>query len=409
MTSIDAISPFDPDPTATLWQHDADELARYVADPANEWFRRQACALALAGRVPEEHVPALIARIQDVEEDAEVRVPLLEALGDRAELLPWLRQPERKEEDDDFGLHEAFLKARGRLGDRTATGDLAVRAAEPRDVQRGAGEAGLNALADRCGLPAVLEDLGEARPEDRLARDLLRHRAGQDITASLADPDRMVAHHAYLLATDPARLRAYLAGRPPVEAALWAVCALHRLTGDAEETADRYARLGRPRVDVPGLPEQMRRAIVHEYAAASERGTDPRWRLEAICGEPPAPVDVEGQLRRSIEALGGAGIAFEAPVDAFEHHGIGSGTYHAIRLGEGGTVRVSTLGPFVGTLGEWDRTLDDDSPARTALERAGFHWVERATANLIVTDLCVYWFGRRLPLNVDTLLYFWQD
>ncbi|MER7767391.1 hypothetical protein [Kitasatospora sp. NPDC096140] len=402
MTSIDDLIPFErPYDAAALRARDADELARYAADPERHWYRRRACVEALAGRVPEPHAPALLDVLRNHGETAELRVALLDLFADRAELLPWLRHPDRNR-DGQYGLCQAFLKARGVLGDRTATAELATLAAHPWSRWREFGEAGLDALADRHGLPTVLAGLGDARPEDRLARDRLRHRAGQDVTDSLADPDRLVAHQAHTLAADPERLRALLASDRPVEAALWAVCALHRLTGDTAEARAWDDRLGRPRVDVPGLPEEMRHAIVHEYAARCERDTDPRWRVEALRTDPPAPVDADGRLRRVTEALEAAGIDFDPPVSAHEDNGAGEGTYHVIELDED-SLFVSTLGPFAGG------TDTDDAPARPVLEGAGFRWVDQATRDTVVTGLCVYYFGERGPLKVDTLLFHWQD
>ncbi|MER7583375.1 hypothetical protein [Kitasatospora sp. NPDC097691] len=402
MTSIDDLIPFArPYDVTALRACGADELARYAADPERHWYRRRACIEALVGRVPEQHAPALLDVLRNREETAELRVALLDLLADRAEILPWLRHPERSQ-DGQYGLCQAYLKARGVLGDRTATAELATLAANPSWRWRAFGEAGLDALADRRGLATVLADLGDARPEDRLARDRLRHRAGQDVTDSLADPDRTVAHQAHTLVADPERLRTLLASDPPVEAALWAVCALHRLTGDSAEARAWDRRLGSPRVEVPGLPEEMRLAIVHEYAARCERDTDPRWRVEALRTDPPEPAEVEGRLRRVTEALEAAGIDFDPPVSAHEDNGVGEGSYHVIRL-DGDSLFVSTLGPFAGG------TDTDDTPARRVLERAGFRWVDEATRSTVVTGFCVYYFGERGPLKVDTLLFYWQD
>jgi hypothetical protein len=97
--------------TAALREFDADALARYAADPANAWWRRRHCVQALDGRVPEPRVPDLVARVRDTGETAEVRVALLDVLGDRTELLPWLLHEERRDEKR-YGMAEAILKAR---------------------------------------------------------------------------------------------------------------------------------------------------------------------------------------------------------------------------------------------------------------------------------------------------------
>ncbi|MGA5821755.1 hypothetical protein ACPC54_28290 [Kitasatospora sp. NPDC094028] len=405
MTAIADLTPLcGPDELAALRRLDADELARCAADPARPWWQRRACAQALTGRLPQPWTAELIARAQDPGETSEVRIALLDLLGDRAELLPWLRHEDREREGG-FGMREAFLKARGTLGDREALPGLSAIAASTWPYRSEAGEAGLDALVARYGLADVLAELGEgggSRFEDRLARVRLRHAAGQDVTDSLADPDHAVAHRAAELADDPAALRALLAGEPAVDTALWALWALHRLTGDAAEARAGYRRLGSPRVEVPGLPEDVRRAVLHEYAPKCERDTDPRWRVEALCTEPPAPVDVDGQLRRAVEVLTAVEAEPKAPLSADEDNGTGQGCYHVIYHHEDVSLFVSTLGPFVhGDEGE--------EFLRGPLERAGLRWIDDAVTGTVVTGLCVYYFGERVPLKVDTLLFYWQD
>ncbi|MGN9791113.1 hypothetical protein ACTMTU_08410 [Streptomyces sp. OZ13] len=386
--------------TVALREFGADALARYVADPANAWWRRRHCVQALDGRVPEPRVPELIARVRDTGETAEVRVALLDVLGDRTELLPWLLHEERREEKR-YGMAEAILKARGRLGDLSATGELATLAASPWSREQDAGRAGLDALVARHGPDAVLAGLGDARPEDRMFRIRMRARNDEDVTDALADPDRAVAHLAQSLADDPDRLRAYLAGAPTTEAKLWAAYALHRLTEDGGETREIYESLGRPRVEVPGLDEDLRAAIVHEYAPGCRRQSDPRWRVEALATDPPTAADMDDRLRRATAALAAAGLTPGAPVPIGEHNQQGDGTYYVIPH-NGKHLCVSTLGPFT-------TAHDPDPAARSALEAADFRWIDEETGSITVTDLCVYYFGGRAPLDVGTLLFYWQD
>ncbi|MFM9586883.1 hypothetical protein [Streptomyces caniscabiei] len=260
---------------AGLRRLDADALARYVADPAYPWWRRVPCARALGERVPERHVAHLISRVRDPGDVAEVRIALLDLLADRAELLPWLKHQDRRHERS-YGMPEAFLKARGMLGDRSAARELATLAASPWARRQGVGEAGLDALVTRYGVEVVLADLGDERPEDRAFQVRMRHRAAADVTDALADPDREVAYLAQSLLSDPRRVRGYLDEAPTVEAKLWAAYALHRLTGDVAETRRVYDTLGRPRVEVAGLDDELRGAILHEYASGCERQSDPR-------------------------------------------------------------------------------------------------------------------------------------
>lgn len=386
--------------TAALHAYDADALADYVGDVRNAWWRRRICVQALAGRVPEARIPALLDRIRDGEETGEVRVALLDLLCDRAELLPWLRHEERRRESA-YRMPETVLRIRGLLGDRTAARELTTLAFSPWWHRRQLGEAGLMGLVERYGDEAILAELDEARPEDRAFAVWMRYRAGGDVTPYLADPDRGVAYAAHELATDPVRLRAYLAEGPATEAAVWAVCALHRITEDLDETRELDERLGHPRVEVRGLDEELRRAIVHEYAAGCERVSDPRWRLEALCTEPPARPDATDQTTRAAAVMAAAGLAPKPPVSCWEHEKQGDGTYYVIEC-DGPEVLVSTLGRFV-------MSHDHDHAARLPLEEAGFRWIDREAADTEVTDLGVYYFGTRGPRDVDTLLFYWQD
>jgi hypothetical protein len=383
---------------------DADLLAAYVADPTHPWWRRRACADALAGRVPERWIGELAARVRDGH--GEVCIALLSVLADLdvaapQGLLAWLR--DEAPHDRRFGVADAALAARGRLGDRTAVPGLAVLAASPWARVRTLGEVGLDALVARHGVGSVLGELSDDRPEDRVCAVRLRRRERADVTAALADPDRTVAYLAAQdLGAEPDRVRRFLDEEAPtLEARLWAAYALHRVTGDEAETRAIHDRLGRPRVEVAGLDEEARSAIVHQYASRCEWGSDPRWRVEAICSDAPARPDQEEQLRRALAAMLDAGFAPEPPISAGEANAQGGGTYHVIRCGED-TVLVSTLGRFV-------RGEDDESVARLALEEAGFRWIDAATGAVRVEGLCVYYFGEREPLTVDTLLFYWQD
>ncbi len=385
---------------AALREVNADDLARYAADPAHPWWRRKACVLALAGRVPQRRVADLIARVRDPGDVGQVRIALLDVLTDRAELLPWLRHEDRQHERS-YGVPEALLKARGMLGDRSAARELATLAASAWRHRRAVGEAGLDALVTRYGVETVLADLGDTRPEDRGFHVRARHRAGHDVTDALADPDRGVAYLAQSLLSDPDRLRRYLAEAPTTDAKLWAAYALHRLTSDTAETLAVYETLGRPRVEVTGLDDELRSAILHEYASGCERHSDPRWRIEALCTEPPTRPDQDEQLSRATAALTAAGLTPKPPVSCGEHNRQGGGTYHVIEIGDS-ELFVSTLGRFVtGDVG--------NLAARHALESAGFRWIDETTGGIRVTDLCVYYFGNRAALTVDTLLFYWQD
>ncbi|MFJ7154293.1 hypothetical protein ACIQUQ_05090 [Streptomyces sp. NPDC101118] len=388
---------------------DAEALARCAADAAQPWWRRNACAAALEGRVPERWVPVLLDRVRDAGDTGSVRLALLRLLAGRPELLPWLRDPARRDESA-YGMPEAVLEARAALGDLTAVPELATLAFSPWHRRRLTGEAGLDVLAGRYGAPAVRELLDGGRPEDRAYAVRMLDRVGGDVTPALADPDPAVAYLAQSLLTDPDRLRRFLTEGPGTSAALWAAYALHRLTGDAARTRELYEELGRPRVDVPGMDEELRAAVLHEYGAECEAASDPRWRIETLCAEPPAPVDVAAQLRRATAALGAAGLRPRPPLSCGEAHRQGGGTYHVIGYGDEPAgprgdlpeVHISDLGRFAAGHGE-------DPAVRGALEAAGFRWIDDAVGDLVVTGLGVYFFGHRNPLSVRDLLFYWQD
>ncbi len=112
-----------------------------------------------------------------------------------------------------------------------------------------------------------------------------------DVTQALADEERMVAREAYdrlVHVTDHHdELHRMVADRAPGH--VWALAVL---AARGEPIDDQWEALGRPRVDVPGLPEDVREAIVREYVPGT-RDIDPLWLLEAVClpdKEPPDPL-----------------------------------------------------------------------------------------------------------------------
>ncbi|MDI2129070.1 hypothetical protein [Yinghuangia seranimata] len=65
---------------------------------------------------------------------------------------------------------------------------------------------------------------------------------------------------------------------------------------------------------------------------------------------------------------------------------------------------ISTLGPYATTYEDFE-----EPPARAALESAGFRRLGDTLGVVHAEGLCVYYFGRRGPLTVRQLLFYWQD
>ncbi len=403
MSKVDSAIPQAGKPDATkLAAIDADTLARYVVDPTHPWWRRRPCVEALKGRVPEDHVPGLLDRIRDPEDTSEVRIALLALLGDRSELLPYLQTITR---DASCAIYENALAARGRAGDLTAAPELALCAAGTWMARVQHGEQGLDALIDRHGVAVVEHAVGTTTIEGRIFANRVRGRERSDLTAALADPDTGVARRAVELiiktgVPDDDHLLDHVVTGSTLEARLWAIYALHRRGHDVREL---WHALESPRIAVPGLPEEMRAAILREYPG--ELATDPRWLLERVCAPGPTPPDEEVLLARAVAALRSAGLAAGEPVSAGDANKQGAGTFYEVSS-TNGLILVSTLGMFAtGGYDDWSGPARE----RAVLEAAGFAWVDEALGALLVPRLPVYFFGCRDPQSVHALLFYWQD
>lgn len=371
-------------PMTAIAHHSADVLVSVVLDGRQEWWRRRICAFALSGRVPAASVPALLDLVRDSGVTTEIRVALLEILPPSGELLAWLRTA------DDHGLDLAILRTRARFGDTTAVPELVRLMASEWYHRRIVAEQGIDMLGQRAVLDALGFDsalslmLFGPTPEARL---LGVRWADPDITQALADEERMVAREAYdRLADVPdnhGELVRMVDDRAPGH--LWALAVL---AARGELIDDQWDALGRPRVDVPGLPDDVRAAIVRQYAPGT-RDTDPRWLLEAACLPDREPEDV---LTDALTAL--APYRPASPVTAGDHHQQGEGTYHVVET-TAGRVLVSTLGRFY-----WAENIP---------ELPGFRRIDNTLGAVEVSGLSVYFFGHREPLTVHDLVFYWQD
>jgi hypothetical protein len=388
-----------------------DALVAAVLDAREPWWRQMNCARALAGRVPPGRVTQLLDIVRDQRVTTEVRVALLDVLtatagSHRAALLAWIREQESVEQP--YQMPEALLRARAELGDLDAAGPLMALATSPWKHEQEIGAQGLETLVTAHGKDTLLAALGaDSMPALAFAGTSEAHRLfgvrvlraeGGDVTPALADPSDAVARTAYeLLAGEPGDEQALLDLVENYEPGhLWALAVLH---SRGHAIRDAWESLGPPLIELPGLPADVRQAIVRTYTPG-ERQTDPRWLLEAACLGPATGPGEDELLRRAARALTGAGLRPQAPVSAGRLSGSGEGTYHAFetRLGE---VLVSTLGPFFAHEG--------DPRVLAVMTEAGFRRISGGLADTRVDGLHVYFFGAREPLTVRDLLFYWQD
>lgn len=231
----------------------------------------------------------------------------------------------------------------------------------------------------------------------------LSYETGANILPALGDPSVAVARAAYdrlIVARGPAaRLESLMvAAETPGPAQLWALAVLAR--HHPVEIRPLWEALGSPLVELPGVPADVRTAIVRRYAPGT-RDTDPRWLLEAALLPPLDDLEESDLIARAVAALGDAGLDPQQPISAAEEYRQGEGTYYAIETAAG-TVLVSTLGRFFRTHGSAD--VDE---IREALRE--FRHIDNALGNIIVDNLSVYDFGERKPMPVRSLLFNWQD
>jgi hypothetical protein len=399
----------------------AGALCDLVVDKAEPWWRRRACVQALSGRVPADRVDDLLASTKDSEVTTEVRVGLLEVLSTPGSahagaLLEWLRTQE--DVPQPFGLQPELLHARAKLGDLTVTAGVVALEADAWPHIRRTGRSAVDALVETRGLDAVLTELGAESAEalategatvaGRMLGLRLLWEMRADFTPVLADDSFPVARAAYdlLITYEPdeensgeAQLHAMVEHRLPGH--LWALAVLGRRGHDIEPA---WEALGRPRVELPAVPDDVREAILREYAPG-QRDTDPRWLLEAAALPEAGQPDEAGLLRQATEALDEGGLRPETPVSAGDLHEQGDGTYYTIDT-LAGTVVVSTLGPF------FRESFTEDGPdarALDALRARGFRHIDAELGGVTFDGLPVYYFGARQPLSVDQLLFYWQD
>lgn len=418
------------EPNPALGKIATEALLAYLLDPSQPWWRRETVARFWSEDLPAACVSPLLVAVTDASDTTEVRTAILEALcpacegSDKVQLLTWLQGHRGKQP---YGLEAKLLGARAKLGDITAVDPLARLAHDPWSHTRAEGIEGLRRLVRQLGDDAILRELGCSSYEDAAASAespylrVLAIRAleasGADLSRYLADPDTSVARYVYDALGDRSVDTEFLrelatSEAKPTQTRCWALLALHR----RGESADAgLAALEEPSVVVPNVPRSVREAILGEYAPG-ERETDPRWLLEHAMTMPnrgqtrwedeePSPATVAALARLSA-ALTKRGLKPGPAISSGEQMQQGGGTYFILPIDKGGTL-LSTLGPFATDDG--NGTPVRQAEIRAAVEDAGLVWIDDELQHTIVTGLCVYFFGRRDPLSVRDLLFYWQD
>jgi hypothetical protein len=168
-----------------------------------------------------------------------------------------------------------------------------------------------------------------------------------------------------------------------------------------DEIRARLAQVGDFWVRLPDIPDDVRETLLRMYLPG-QRTTDPRLALELFMrGD--AEIDFDPDLpNHASAALRAAGFCVGDPVGIGEHRRQGDGSY-AVLVVDGIELSVCGFGRFA-------RSDATTAPAViAALETAGFRWIDDRLGSVIFEGLAVYFFGRREPLMVSDLLFYWQD
>ena len=454
---ISAVPKAGVDGAVALARLDAKVIATVAADTSQPWWRRRPCVLALRDRVPEGAIPPLWARVIDKADVGEVRIATLDVLGawwagdpkravpSRERALDWLRG--QNIDGQAYGMDQALVLARCRLGDLEVVPALARLAFDPWHHRIRTAEQATAALLEARSLESVLGALGaETVPQlvtsgataaaryfglQRLAEGsadvetliealgdrnvVVASRASRDLQALEVDDERLLAVFDEHVESLRRSSETGLARGGEAAAAAWALLAVARRIGPhglpplGDPECGERARAVHARLDLlepfasshPDVPDDVRRAILETYLPG-ERTTDPRLLLEGLRLGSREDDDEPENPDRVREALVATGLEVGPPVTIGEVYRQGGGSYSVLDVG-GVSVGVCTFGPFVRSEGALPAS------AVSAVECAGFRWIDEALASVVFEGLPVYFFGSREPLSVGDLLFYWQD
>lgn len=399
---IRSIVPRPPSQGGDLGKVATDALVECALDLKERWWVRTAAIRELGRRLGESELGPLEQVLKNRAEHACVRIAALTSMcamvserddsQTRRALIAWLQS--QSGIDGGYGFTEQVFAARAALADVSVAPELVILASDASTRRSACGLDALEALGARVGDDAILNELGYAthheiarsapRFEERLHGVRALQDAGEDITVFLADPSRVVARHVFdALAdsdVDESVTRRLAETAQSQEARAWAALLLCRGGMSAAET---MAFLEQPLVPLPGVPEDIRHAILREYVPGQRetnsrhlrpRETDPRWLLEraTLPDVPSAELDArtDARLERLMAALEELGLKPVSPISAADAWQLVPGTYLEIAIPGSAWLWLSTLGPFV--------VDQEDTPPeiRAAVEACGLTWVE---------------------------------
>lgn len=423
---IRSIVPRPPSQGGDLSKVDTDALIECAHDSKERGWVRSAVVRELGRRLGESGLPLFEELLKS--RDLGIRIAALTSMcavlseGEDSEarrsLVAWLRS--HSGIDVHYTFSEQFLAARAALGDVSVTLELVILASHRLARRRAVALDALEALRAHVGDDAILKELGYVsylatatnapRFEVRLHGVRELHDAGEDITAFLADPSRIVARHVFDAFAESnvnmSTARQLAETAQSQEARAWAALALRRAGISA---AEAMAFLEEPLVPAAGVPDDVRHAIVRECAPGPcdtnsrqllHREMDPRWLLERMTlpDVPRAELDArtDARVARLMAALEELGLNPVSPFSAADAWEQTPGTYLEIAIPGSSYLWLSTLGPFVV---DQEHTPPE---IRAAAQACGLTWVEEygQTVNGL--------FGASGGVDVGELLFYYR-
>lgn len=415
-----------------------DRLVQVALDPVTPWYVRREAVTLVGKRQDVSGVRALLPVLEARGTEGEIRGAIVQALVSlvMTEALPVLRRAYAECQQAGgswFGGRELLCDALTRLGEGDTLRQQIELAHDPHHLSAERARRTLDELAESDGglgrILAALDELPPGSNTDHLLY-LLRvdsqatvrawalsrlARRGEAAAApafleALGDPDWVVCRAACevlqeveYLVEDELRALVYDAGLPPSHR-LWAAYTLLRHEPELELPLDSIP--GYP-IPVPGLPSELRRTLVGAWVPRSQPGTDVRWLIEERKATEFELPEASSLVDAFADGCRAAGMRIGKIADYAELMQQGTSTFRVVPVDDA-AVNLSALAPFASMASE-DVEPDLAERVRRIAGASGWTWVDEDLDALVVPGLNIYFFGRREPLSVHDLLFYWQD